>query len=189
MIIIIDGYNLLKQLHVGMYIQEETRQQLLKLFGAYQKKRGHTLIVIFDGGQAFWPIQEEKSGVSVVYAGINKTADDYIKNFITEFYDQDLLLVSSDRELNHWADKHGVVSLNSIPFFQIVKASLESNVQYKKPANLVKISGSDDPILDMLMEDSTVIMKDEDMPRNSEHRLNKDISKLERLLRKKLEKL
>lgn len=192
MIIIVDGYNLLKQLHVGKYIDEDTRMQLIHQLASYQKKRGHEIVLVFDGGINPWPIQEDKLGVCVVYPGINKSADDYIKVYISEFQGQDLLLVSSDRELNHWAGKHDIVSLNSMPFFEIVRDTLagkDQRAQWK--SGMVKTAKNDDPFLDALMEDSTkhMTIKDEDRPRIPGYKPGKEVSKIERMLQKKLEKL
>lgn len=192
MIIIIDGYNLLKQLHVGEYIHESVRQQLIRQLSSYKKKTGHSIILVFDGGTASWPIQEKTGNVNIVYPGIKRTADDYIKEYIAEFRGKDLLLVSSDRELNHWAGKHDIVSLNSMPFFDIIQDTLyQQHDQAKKQTRAVKTTSTDDPFLDSLMEDSTkhMTIKDADRPGIQTHKHGKDTSKIERILRKKLEKL
>ena len=82
MIILIDGYNLLKQRNPGIYVEDSVREQFIRLLGAYHKRRGHVMMLIFDGGTHLWPIQENKAGIVVIYAGNGKSADDYIKYYI-----------------------------------------------------------------------------------------------------------
>jgi len=177
---------------MGQYIEDKLRQQLIYQLAAYQKKRGHSIILVFDGGTTSWPAQEKNCGVCVVYPGFKKTADEYIKNYITEFHGQDLLLVSSDRELNLWANKYDIVSLDSISFFKILNDTLTGKTTSKqKKTCTVKTTSTEDPFLDALMQDSTkhIPLKDEDRPYTTRTKQGKEIPKIERILRKKLEKL
>lgn len=193
MIILIDGYNLLKQRDPGAYVEDSARDQLIRSLGAYHKRRGHLMILIFDGGIYPWPVQETKSGVLVIYAGYGTSADDYIKYYIAEHHKDDLLLVSSDRELGLWASRYDIASMDSLPFYDIIVNTLAHHDKHKqKPGAAVKTTASDDPFLDALMEDAStsVASKEEDRLQGDKTRVrgHKE-SKIDRLLRKKIEKL
>ncbi len=192
MVIIIDGYNLLKQLDPGAYIEDRAKDHLARSLGAYIKRRGHTILLIFDGGIYPWPIQESKAGIMILYAGHKRTADDYIKLYIAEHQKDDLLLVSSDRELCLWASKYDCASMNSLPFYSIIKDTLEhKDKPSRKLETVVKTTTTEDPFLDALMEDAKTdiyIKEDDWLELTSKIKHNRE-SKIDRLLRKKIEKL
>lgn len=192
MIILIDGYNLLKQRDSGSYIEDSTRNQLIRQLGAYHKRRRHDIVLVFDGGIYPWPVQEAKSEILVLYAGYGKSADDYIKDYIAEHHKEELLLVSSDRELALWASKYDVASMNSLPFYGMIINTLAHEDKHKqKPGAAIKTTTTEDPLVDALMADSTadVVLKEEDYVRRVARSQVKSESKIERLLRKKIEKL
>lgn len=192
MIILIDGYNILKQRDSGAYIEEGRRNILIRMLGVYQKRRGHLIMLIFDGGTSAWPVKEIKAGIMVIYAGAGKTADDFIKNYIAEHYTEDLFLVSSDRELGVWASKYDTPSMDAIPFYDIVsnKYSSESRIKVAQ-GQAVKITAHEDPVLDALMLEASkrVVIKLEDGFQEKKRRSGQQESKIARLLRKKIEKL
>ena len=192
MIILVDGYNLLKQRDPGAYIEDRARDQFIRLLGAYHKRRGHHIMLIFDGGIASWPVQETNAGIIVVYVGYGKSADDYIKYYIAEHHKEDLLLVSSDRELGLCASKYDIASINSLSFYGIIVDTAVHDDTYKQKAGAaIKTSTTKDPLLDALMQEATarVASKEEDrLVDNTRVRGQKE-SKIDRLLRKKIEKL
>lgn len=193
MIILIDGYNILKQRDPGAYIHENIREQLIRVLGLYCKKRGHLILLIFDGGSCSWPVRETKSGIFIIYAGAGNSADDFIKQYIAEHHTDDLLLVSSDRELGAWASKYDIASMDSLPFYNIITDTRAyTAMQKKKPCAVVKTTEREDPSLDALMEEASakVMTKEEDKWRAGEVLpRGKKESKRDRLLRKKIEKL
>lgn len=77
--IIIDGYNVLKKMYHDELIDEQTKAHFLNQLHYYGKKKGHAIIVIFDGGLFSYPEREIHKSVTVIYAGARRTADDYIK--------------------------------------------------------------------------------------------------------------
>ena len=193
MIILIDGYNLLKQRDAGIYIENHVREKFIRLLGAYHKRRGHAIVLIFDGGPSLKSVQEVNDGIVIVYAGAGKSADDYIKQYIAKHRTQDLLLVSSDRELNHWAAAHAIASMDSMAFYGIITAAHAHKDGKKQAAgSVVKMTATENPSLDALMEEATAHMayKEDDGGRHDRVRSegHKE-SKIDRLLRKKIEKL
>jgi predicted RNA-binding protein with PIN domain len=192
MIILIDGYNLLKQQNPGAYIEESTREQLVRVLGAYHKRRGHLIMLIFDGGAYSWPTRETKAGIMIIYAGAGKTADDFIKQYIADHHNEDLFLVSSDRELELWASKYDTPSMNALPFYDIIISGHSSDVHKKvRPGEAVKTAASEDPVLDALMLEASeqAVTKQEDRFQEGKRRSGQQESKTDRLLRKKIERL
>lgn len=192
MIILIDGYNLLKQRFAGTYVDERLVAQFIHQLSAYRKKRGHSIVVVFDGGTMPWPEQKRKHDIMIVYAGHKRTADDYIKNYISEHHNSDLLLVSSDRELNNWASRYDVVSMNSLDFFGIMKETLGQLAHNKKNVSeLVKTTENSQEYLDEIMRESsmTVKVKEDGAQGALRSSRSQKLAKHEKLLRKKIEKL
>lgn len=193
MIILIDGYNLLKQRDSGIYIEDNVREKLIRTLCVYHKRKGHSIMLIFDGGLHVWPTQEIKLGVIVIYVGYGKSADDYIKYYIAEHPKQDLLLVSSDRELGLWASKYNIASIDSMPFYGImVNTMSHKDKQKHRQSSAVKTTSTENDFLDALMEDSSVhvVVKEDDKQFGAIKKWHAPKeSKIDQLLRKKIEKL
>src|SRR5690349_11587596 len=78
MILIIDGYNVLKQVY-GKQIDEKLRTHFIKKLQQYASKKGHHLIVIFDGYFHDDASYTKSKRLEVIYSGLNLSADDVIK--------------------------------------------------------------------------------------------------------------
>ncbi len=190
MIIIIDGYNVMKHHDPDRRISEQERSQFIRLMGRYAGRKRHALIVVFDGGDAAWPYKETIAGIKVVYAGFKKTADDVIMRYIKDYANKDLLLVSSDNELGRCADRHDVVSIGSEEFYYLVSEadSQSSSSIIDEPEIAVD---QEVESLDELMQEASrqVPLKSEDQQLNrvidtGRGRLSKNDRKLLNLLKK-----
>lgn len=191
MLIIIDGYNVLKQSHVDD-INENQRSAFINKIAKYSKKKGHKAIIIFDGGPFGWPTKEKIRGISIIYSGYKQTADESIKQFIIEHRNKNLLLVSSDRELNQWADAAEVVSLDSYHFLLLLKQALQKPpVHTIKKNNVVKTSETQNHELDQLMLEASqqIEVKKEDLEGAPIDRAEEKVSKKEKKQLKKIRKL
>lgn len=64
MIIIVDGYNLLKTLWTNDVVTPTQRSAFINLLGRYSDRRNHKINVIFDGGQnVIQPKTEKQRGL------------------------------------------------------------------------------------------------------------------------------
>ncbi len=189
MIIIIDGYNVMKHHDPDRRISEQERSQFIRLMGRYAGRKRHALIVVFDGGDAAWPYKETITGIKVVYAGFKKTADDVIMRYIKDYANQELLLVSSDNELGRCADRHEVVSIGSEEFYYLVRDTEEQAASMLDESEIDV--GGEGGSLDELMQEASrqVPLKAEDQQLNriidtGKGRLSKNDRKLLNLLKK-----
>ncbi len=194
MTIIIDGYNLLKQREPREYITENQREKLIKLAWIYSLKKDHTMVIAFDGGPMPKPSREVHDGVTVLYAGWQLTADDIIKEYIEEHVSKEILLVSSDAELNKFASHRGITSVDSLAFWEIMEDTLKKEHEkgLSAPSTAVKTTSRQNELIDELMQEATatVIDKDRGVQRAKQRlRAAHRGSKAERLLKKKLSKL
>jgi len=192
-IILVDGYNVLKQIADGKKISDQQRRSFIKQLAAYKKLRSHKkILVVFDGGPNQWPSQEKIRGITVVYAGALRTADDYIHSYIQENRAKaaNMLLVSSDRQLCIGASDYDVASVDSWEFYRIVLQALVPPTVVKGQEQAVKTTDNSSAELDALMQESTkhLVSKQEDW---DQKKLNtqKKLSKQERILLKKVKKL
>jgi len=195
MIIIIDAYNLLRT--VPPYhktISDKERRSFLIELATYAQRKNHKMVVVFDGGSYSWPFKENISKrMCVVYSGANESADDYIKQYCKEHTSQDLLLVSSDRELNGYAERLRIASIDSYDFYQMVSQELQTTSKSSKTTNsdLIVLHESAQEIDDLMRQASENIqLKSEDFVDQSKRQSKKShLSKHERALLKKLNKL
>jgi predicted RNA-binding protein with PIN domain len=148
--ILIDGYNLLKRNGFNGETDAHARTTFVSHLAQYAKKKDHNLVIVFDGGPYQWPDTERTKGIEVVFSGERMSADEYIKEYISEHPNKHLLLITSDRELNEWADEHGVYSLDVHAFAYFL---YPSGQEYRQQ-NVVKMCISSNRELDTLMRHS-----------------------------------
>lgn len=194
MILIIDGYNVLKQQEYGTFIEETTRAALAHRLQKYAKKKKHEIILVFDGGQFAWPTNEMFGAVQVVYAGAGKSADEYIVHYVAENKHKDFLLISSDRALARSLASFDVPAVDALDFMELVRQSEQQTGQItKQHGPLIKTTAAKNEAVDELMKEvgKRVYYKDEDEMVTAPERGKRThgASKRDRALQKKLAKL
>lgn len=120
--IIIDGYNLIRQSdslrrfeRLGL---EKGRKELIKRLALYRKLKGHRITVIFDG----WiggPLREERQkeeGIHIIYSRRGERADEVIKRIARKRSGEELVVVTSDREIAEAVGRSGGVAIPSPEF-------------------------------------------------------------------------
>lgn len=165
MIIIIDAYNVLKQALPADHISEIERLRFIKQVGLYGKAKGHSMIVVFDGGPHKRPNQDRMHGVSVVYSGTDESADTYIQNYLQKQRSLDVLLVSSDRQVCLWATDRNIPSLEAIDFYRLLQESLKGSREqrvHNKGHQTIKTTQGTVTELDRLMYETSVEYKKEE---------------------------
>jgi predicted RNA-binding protein with PIN domain len=170
--ILIDGYNLLKQVFGGQITEQQRRQFELRAL-EYAQRKGHVLYIVYDGGPYSQMTVEKRGRVSCVYSGYKDTADDILKQYIEEGILKHILLVSTDRQLNAFADRYGVPSIDALDFYSYMKETKAQVHGYKKiPGQAHKLNPEESsPELDALMEEgaSTLFYKEEALSEEVAH--------------------
>jgi len=119
--IIIDGYNLIRQSHQFSPIEAidltAGRDALIDSLAAYKRVRAHRITVVFDGTNA--PVnvgnKDRLKGVDIRYSNPGELADTVIKRMVDrEKYRA--MVVTSDREVVHYAEKKGAATIESSGF-------------------------------------------------------------------------
>jgi len=193
MIIVIDAYNLLHAMpSYKKTLTDQARIKFIKQLGQYGQSKGHKIVIVFDGGPYEWPYKERMHAVQVVYSGVNETADDYIKEYLDSNRSKDLLLVSSDTELNRFAERFSIPSIDSAAFCYVLQEEFrDSSTIGKRQAEAVKMNQNSSQDIDLLMLEASksVSVKAEDFSSVGDRVKSKQIGKKERALLKKLHKL
>ncbi len=127
--ILIDGYNLIRQSitlrRFERHSLEAGRNALVSWLAQYRGRKDHRITIVFDGWLS-GPAQEERdysSGIHIIYSGRGIKADDVLKR-ITASSDEEILVVSSDREVASYATRRGKAALSSPEFESIVDKQL-----------------------------------------------------------------
>ncbi len=137
MIIIIDGYNLLRAMHFrekGKLTRERT--QLVAELGQYKAVRGHDIIIVFDAGPALHATREVKNGVVVMFSGQKSNADDWILEYVKREREKEKLLISRDRSLVDMCKNYGTEQLDPEVFYkrvhEVVSAQVAAGLKARK---------------------------------------------------------
>jgi len=128
MIIVIDAYNYIKSITGNQFTDDRASQQWIDIFKEYSRVRHNQVILVFDAGPSYYPFTQRHGGVVVSYSGNKRTADDAIKDWLKDHAGADALLVSSDRELCHFASDLGVASVGSYDFYIIFNHIMKQSV-------------------------------------------------------------
>jgi uncharacterized protein len=111
--LIIDGYNLIRQSPWLSLLDardlEAGREALLQSLADYRRRRHqHKITVIFDGwqGGGLKESRDVHQGVGVVFSRRGERADEVIKRLLAR-EGRRAVVVSSDRELQDFADRKG----------------------------------------------------------------------------------
>ena len=142
MIVVIDGYNLLK----AIFPKEKGRlnnhrDQLIRQLGFYKKQRIDEkssesrgtgtikdIVIVFDGGRIGRATREIRNGVVVVFSGQKQSADDWIIDYVERNKNRELMLVTRDRELIGKCQRYGVEVLKVLDFYDIMRNRLLEGV-------------------------------------------------------------
>ena len=112
MLIAIDGYNFIKQSPELRRLEQielqKAREGLIEKLVQYKRIKGHSITVVFDGWQEgkLSGHRERSRGIEVIFSRHGEKADDVLKRLATE-KGEGILLVTSDREVAHFAEKKG----------------------------------------------------------------------------------
>lgn len=196
MIILIDGYNILKLVKETSRISETERSAFINLLGRYSIKRGHKIVVVFDAGPCVHPLKEKQRGVTLIYSGEHHTADDMIMKFVQDHPTKEIVVVTADREIISHVEGYNAQVVPPKVFYGKVKEAFNKSPEAVKRdlGNLIKTTEKDDADLDALMTQAArmkVPNKEDDayeVPRHHQQK-GKELSKKQRKRMKKIDKL
>ncbi|MFA6263284.1 MAG: NYN domain-containing protein [Candidatus Babeliales bacterium] len=210
MILIIDGYNVLKQLFPGLKNNlDKQKAAFIRQLAFYKRKKTATIqeiIVVFDAGPFSHASRSIKSDIVIMYSGTKSTADAWILSYVENNRNKEILVITRDREIREACQQMGVDSLGSDEFYRILHDSLielpspqatETTIEKYDP---IMLDDNESPThslspeaLDILMEQSSIEMvsvkpNDNDV-RHSRQSPAHNLTKKERRIQAKIKKL
>ncbi len=192
--IIIDGYNLIKQVLGVKRLSHKQRDAFVQELSGYLKKRKLQGKIVFDGGESSYQYRVKKGSVEVIFSGYKESADDVILRYLDEYKGHQVVLVSSDRELRDYAHTLGKESIGAPEFYKRfvdTSMAITSLVGGHDPT-LYKLSEDAPSDLDQLMIEATDRVETKDVDREvpvSRERASHKASKKEKKRRQVFDKL
>lgn len=161
--ILIDGYNLLKYIERTRSI---TKSDFIKLLAKYAELRNHLICIVFDGGDSPWPITKTVRKVTIIDAGWNQSADQYIQELVEQKKMSVQLLVSSDNLLGSRVMECGMPVIETPLFWNLALKALEYNSPDKKQVTQLVVAKPKEKWTDVdyAMQEATadgIIIKDD----------------------------
>lgn len=194
MIILIDGYNLLKKIH-GINVSEMQIRAFVNLLGSYLKKRNHKIKVILDGGHSSFLIKEKQKGVDLWYSGYNRSADDVIVDYVFDHKNKDIVVVTQDREICQKMIEYKIETIDPLVFYERIKEVFKTTDKQKKYDNhdkIIKLIDEENDLIDALMQEAAYMkapLKDVIELNNQRKSTGQNLSKKEKSRQKALDKL
>lgn len=192
--LIIDGYNVFKKVAQEQHLSVNHRNQYLKQLGIYAKNKNLQIIIVFDGGESSFNYSERSFGLEIIYSGFIETADDVIMRLISNHqYQEELMVVTSDREIVDFAKQYTLDIIKSDAFYLLMQAgqalSEQKIVDMSNRAN--KITNRENPELDDLMELASKQIQPKPLEENLRTRSlsTQKLSRQEKQIARKLKKL
>jgi predicted RNA-binding protein with PIN domain len=120
--IIIDGYNLIGSEHGLRGDLEHQRNWLLQRLSLYQRVRGHTVVLVFDGWKTglIDEVSENKHGVRLIFSRQGEKADSVIVR-LARAKGSGCVVVTSDREVRRAVEKFGAAAVYADEFSRILR--------------------------------------------------------------------
>lgn len=143
--IIIDGYNLIRQVpylsHAELCSLENGRQKLIHILAQYRQHKSHKITVVFDGSGTFSEFASpyREAGVSVCFSPSGQSADEVIQNMCLNKQGS-VIVVSSDRGVTDFAKAHGAAIINAPEFYRRLRQINERNSGTDSPSNTARRS-------------------------------------------------
>jgi len=138
MFILIDGYNLIRQSDELRRFERKSleagRKSLIAKLIEYAKKKNHHVTVVFDGIQNGWADEgrDREGNINIIYSRHGERADDVIKR-LAAHTGEEIIVVSSDREISSYITKLGKTSLSSMEFEAIVNKIIYQGLDQINP--------------------------------------------------------
>jgi predicted RNA-binding protein with PIN domain len=202
-VIIIDGYNVLKPKSKNEIVSERRRIFFIDQLAAYSKRSSNQVVIVFDGGGSPFIERLKQDGVAVIYSGFRDSADDVIKQLLYEQRIDDALLVSTDRDICNHAEALSIVSIDAHDFYSYLQddhAELPGQVKKNTVHGVHKRPGhkSSSEVDDLMQLASSMMLPHSDRDADSyldyadverKKSVAKKLSKKEKQLQKIIKKL
>ena len=134
--LLIDGYNLIKSsqlFHRPGQSLEKARLRLQRGLDAYVRRAPKKITVYYDGngdGTNELAKQSDYDGIHIVFSHAPETADDLIMRVAQDKHGAKWLrVVSSDREIRHFVERHKIRSTRSEDFLDELEAPISDPTQ------------------------------------------------------------
>ncbi len=191
MILLVDGYNLLKYIIKKDFATEKERNWLLSELTEYARAKKHSIIIVFDGGPYERPTYTKRGQVAILYSGTRQSADDVIKEHVSHYPASRLLIVSSDRGLYSFAARARVATVDVEAFYVLMREKKQPALRLERAkGSAQKLHTEKNKELDTLMQEaSEVLMYKDNEGQNHSGKTTQKLSKEERKLLKITKKL
>ena len=139
---IIDGNNLIGSSRDISLDDKDAREKIVNLIRKFQESKNTKITVVFDGEPSGGLVKNPVSAkLTVVFPRYGNTADDEIKRILSGYHQiNDVIMVSSHRELKKFAKEKGAKTRNSIEFYYELKKT--HYISGKKEETLKRINTS-----------------------------------------------
>lgn len=134
--LIVDGYNLIRQ-SPDLLAQESQdlrwgREALLEKLAAYRRLKKYAITVVFDGWEASegegLGNRDHFQGMLIIYSRRGEKADEVIKRMAARERERSLI-ISSDREISHYAERAGAAVMSAEEFnFRLYAAFVDGEL-------------------------------------------------------------
>jgi len=123
MSILIDGHNLIGQLEDLSLSDPDDEAKLVARLRVYRSATNRPITVVFDHGERYAPPQGlSGSGVEVIFAPVDSSADELIVQRIAQSHEPHaLLVVSADKEVQAAARSRGAQVMTAQEFVRQMK--------------------------------------------------------------------
>jgi len=199
MIVLIDGYNVLKQISSAGHISSSQRRAFINRLHSYAATHGHEVILVFDGTMSDEDFVKKQHGVTVMYSGHQLDADTVLKRLCQRYKGFEAVLVSSDRDVCAYASLCRIPCLDAVLFERLLTTHKQQASSGQAPTTqTVKSSGaahkraghgSNQEIDDIMQQASRVMVIKHEDGTPSREKSPQTMSKKDKKLKKLVNKL
>jgi hypothetical protein len=183
--LLIDGYNLFKNIFRKSELSLQEKDSLLQKLIDYSEKKQFLIYLVFDGGELPHRYVERHHFTTIINAGSYKKADPLIIDLMSELTGE-VVLITSDRELINKAKSHSIETIAPLDFAPLFTKPLGVTSTKRRLKNKPsKLPDSLPSSIDEIMEQAThlIIEKQEEVLKPS-YNTKSDNKKISLLLKR-----
>lgn len=132
---IIDGYNLIHKMPDLKNLLnddlEGARDGLMQRLSSFRQATNAKITVVFDGASSILQHPSSFGGMKMIFSKYPEKADPVIKRMVDEQHDENLYIVTSDREIQNYAKLYSVQSISSQNFISEMHSAIQTEIDEK----------------------------------------------------------
>jgi predicted RNA-binding protein with PIN domain len=134
MFVFVDAYNVLKTMKGIDYVLPQESEYFIACAQQRALNRGYQVVVVFDAGEGKRPTIYHRPHATIIYSGLQQSADDMLIQVIEQSSGHENFLVTADRSLRKRGIICGAQPIDPITYWRVIHEDEEDDTACNIPS-------------------------------------------------------